>query len=216
MSISPTLQPDCDPFRTEWGRPASSNNHPSISSGVFDLGPSDGYWASPPPSDATDQLPRTYLSDGDSVCAPTISAAACGGPPPGDSGIHPSIVEGPQKKRQGGDRRSATFKSQKKRKHYCGKCNSDGVSHTYDTCPTWPRCRLCKRKGHWDNDCRRPHQQCTVNRCKVHQSHAFYGTRCPLWGGHVEDGWHYNFAEEMDAGEALFDDIDWEAQDHSS
>jgi hypothetical protein len=32
----------------------------------------------------------------------------------------------------------------------------------------------------------------------------------------MEDNWHYNFAEDMDAGEALFDDIDWEAQDHSS
>jgi Chromo (CHRromatin Organisation MOdifier) domain len=53
MSISPTLQPDCDPFRTKWGRPAPGNNHSSLSSRVFDLGPSDGYWASPPPSDTT-------------------------------------------------------------------------------------------------------------------------------------------------------------------
>ena len=216
MSISPTLQPDCDPFCTEWGRPAPSNSHSSLSSGVFDLGPNDGYWASPLPSNATNQLPQTHHSDGDSVCAPTISSAACGRPPSGDSGIHPSAIEGPHKKHQGGDHRSATFKSQKKRMHYCGKCNSDGVRHTYDTCPTWPHCHLWKRKGHWENDCCRPHQQCTVNKCKVHQSHAFYGTHCPLWGGHVEDSWHYNFAEDMDAGEALFDDIDWEVQDHSS
>ena len=47
-------------------------------------------------------------------------------------------------------------------------------------------------------------------------SHAFYGAHCPLWGSYEEDTWHYSYAEEMDAGEALFDDIDWEAQDHSS
>jgi hypothetical protein len=56
MSISPTLQLDCDPFHTKWGRPAPGNNHSSLSSGVFDLSPDDGYWASPPPSDTANQL----------------------------------------------------------------------------------------------------------------------------------------------------------------
>jgi hypothetical protein len=160
-------------------------------------------WAQPSAGNGAHQLQGIRAADGDGLHSPIIASSLHGGPSGGDSRVSPLRITG-KRKRKG------------KHSFYCSKCNRDGVDHRYEDCPLWRECLYCQKKGHYSHDCHHPHARCTVHRCQVFPDHQYYGRNCPVKATELQPIthlWDEYDVDDVDAGEALWEDIDWESID---
>jgi hypothetical protein len=164
-------------------------------------------WAQPPSNYDPRQLHGASTTDGDSLHPSALLSSSRRGAAPGNSSVHLKMTEGGTKRKRGDGR-----------KYFCGRCNKDGQNHKWENCPQWRLCLYCDKKGHWSHDCRHPHsRRCTETRCRVNPDHQNYGRGCPQRAQEMVPlsgtYWEEDYATEMDAGESMWDDIDWEAMD---
>ena len=88
----------------------------------------------------------------------------------------------------------------------CNTCNK--VRHFTSSCHKNRYCMYCNTWGHHSFNCTDPHHFCEETRpCPVPFSHALPRCPCPLI---PDDPWA-DYDRQYDA----YNDIDWEAQDHS-
>ena len=82
------------------------------------------------------------------------------------------------------------------------------IGHYTTSCPKAHYCGYCDTWGHRSYACTDPHRFCQEDRrCPVPASHPYY--RCPR--PFIQDDPWADYDRQYDA----YDDIDWEAQDHS-
>jgi hypothetical protein len=174
-------------------------------------------WAESITSDSTDRAQWENPRPWDSLCPSEVSTSQRPGEASSSSGLAvEEQLEGPLRgrRRDRSQKRKRGKRAQPGPKFYCGNCNKDGVNHRYADCPLRRGCLHCDKKGHWTHDCWNPHIKCRPQRCRVGPYHKNYGLRCPEWATGLEhtSPWDEDdMAAAMDFGEALYDDIDWEA-----
>jgi hypothetical protein len=94
--------------------------------------------------------------------------------------------------------------------HHCPKCHLQNPDHLMWDCPQWKGCHLCGFFGHWKHKCIAPHKRCMAWYCAVDPWHQHYRGIYPISRIIKRNGAKYD-AQDMDAGEALFKDYNWEA-----
>ena len=116
--------------------------------------------------------------------------------------------------------KDATIKKGKKKvrpgiaQYYCGKCNRDGVDHTYEDCPEWHNCCFCDAIGHWSFHCITPHVKCTAKQCLVQIGHRHARAHCPTSGISHSKEYVYTYKDmegRVVVSGSMFEDLDWQS-----